>query len=325
MAPGYTQTFLPLGDDATTSLGSFKIQINNNFAGMFNNCPGYDSVSHVLQSPTLYDGGTIIGRSNISLDDGDRFFSPFRRGGAIVGMAEDVIPFDTLIPPAGYPCYHDRTSCFSGTGSRQVITEIRSLKMMANGVVVRAGVFYNDPVDKFTPERASPGRVVSRIGPIADPAHDFPASSFFDVYVRVDIPECGIGPNHFPGGTVNNLVPLIVKNAFLDKFPPRIVYLHDASTIVQIVFVSDNPPFWLAGDVLGLFLLAGHGVGFTNSPTDTAEFEKIMQGVPPIQCPLSNSCTQPPPPGPNPTPTPTARVVPSASSQSTTARGPSRR
>ena len=316
MAPGYSQTFLPLGDDVTSSLGSFRIQINNNFAGMFNGCPGYDSVTHILQSPTLFDGGTVIGRSNVSLDDGDRAFSPFRRGGAIVGTAEDVIPFDTLIPPAGYPCYQDRTSCLSGTGSRQVITEIRSLKMMANGVVVRAGVYYNDAnkleAKEIAPQRSSPGRVVSRIGPIADPAHDFPASSFFDVYVRVDIPPCGTSPTPFPGGTVNNLVPLIVKNAFLDKFPPKIIYLHDASTIVQVVFVNDNPPKWLAGDVLGLFLLAGHGVGFTNSQSDTMFFEKFMQGQPDITCPLSNSCAQPPPPGPTPTPTPTIRPGTSA-------------
>jgi hypothetical protein len=319
MASGHTQTFPPLGDDATTSLGSFRIQISNTFASMFTGCPGYDGTTHILQSPTLYDPGTVIGRSNVGLDDGDRFFSPFRRGAAIVGSAEDVIPYDTLIPPAGYPCFRDRTACFSGTGSRQVITEIRSLKMAASGVAVRAGVWYNDPNNQTTPERSSPGRVVSRIGPIADPTRDFPASSFFDVYVRVDIPPCGA----FPGATVNNLVPLIVKTPMLDKFPPKVVYLHDASTIVQVVFVNDHPPVWLAGDVLGLFLLAGHGVGYTNSTTDTQDFENFMKTQPDIQCPLSNSCTQP---SPTPSPTPTARVLqPTSASRSTLASGPSRR
>jgi hypothetical protein len=305
MAPGYAQTFPSLGDDATTSLGSFRIQISNNFAAMFNGCPGYNATTHVLQSPTLFDPATIIEHSNVELDDGDRFSSPFRRGGAIVGSAEDEIPYDTLIPPAGFSCFRDRAACASGTGTRQVITEIRSLKMTAGPLAVRAGVWYNDPAVASTPERASPGRVVSRSGPSYDPTRDFLASSFFDVYVRVDIPPCGT----FPGATVNNLVPLIVKNEKLDRFPPRVVYLHDASTIVQIVFVKDNPPLWLAGDILGLFLLAGHGVGFTNSSADVQEFNNFMQSQPDAQCPLSNSCTQPPPPPPSPTPTPVGKAT----------------
>jgi hypothetical protein len=87
MAPAYAQTFPPLGDDMTTSLGSFRIQIASAFAGMFNGCPGYNNTSRVLQSPTLFDPNTVVGRSNVGLDDGDRFFSPFRRGGAVVGSA----------------------------------------------------------------------------------------------------------------------------------------------------------------------------------------------------------------------------------------------
>jgi len=287
LAPAYAQTFPPLGDDVTTSLGSFRMQISSNFAGMFNGCPGYNSTTHVLQSPTLYDPATVIGRSNPGLDDGDRFFSTFRRGGAIVGLNEDVIPFDTLIPPAGYPCYHDRSACFAGPpGTRQVVTEIRSLKMTSGPLVVRAGVWYNDPNTPMTPERSSPGKVVSRSGPSNDLTRDFLASSFFDVFVRVDLPACG----SFPGATVNNVVPLIVKNDKLDKFPPRVVYLHDASNIVQVVFVRDNLPLWYAGDVLGLFLLAGHGVGFSNSSSDMQEFNTFMSQQSDIQCPLSSSC-----------------------------------
>jgi hypothetical protein len=315
LAPGYAQTFPPLGDDVTTSLGSFRLQISNTFAGMFNGCPGYNATTHVLQSPTLFDPSTVVGRSNVGLDDGDRFFSPFRRGGSIVGSAEDEIPFETLIPPAGYPCYRDRSACFSGTGTRGVVTEIRALKMTAGPLAVRAGVWYNDPNVATTPERFSPGRVLSRSGPSNDPTHDFLASSFFDVYVRVDMPPCGA----FPGATVNNMVPLIVKNDKLDRFPPRVVYLHDASTIVQVVFVNDHPPQWLAGDVLGLFLLAGHGVGFSNSSSDMQEFNNFMQQQPDQQCPLSNSCTPPPAAA---APTPMATTRPNAAPRVVLDRGP---
>ena len=81
--------------------------------------------------------------------------------------------------------------------------------------------------------------------------------------------------------------------SFRDKFPPRVVYLHDASSIVQVVFVSDKPPLWFAGDVLGYFLLAGHGVGFSNSSTDMQEFTDYMNQQSDIQCPLATQCTQP--------------------------------
>ena len=309
IAPAYAQTFPPLGDDLTTSLGSFRMQISSNFASMFNGCPGYNSTTHVFQSPTLFDPGTVIGRSNPGLDDGDRFFSTFRRGGAIVGSNEDVISFDNLIPPAGYPCYHDRSACFAGTGTRQVVTEIRSLKMTAGPLMVRAGVWYNDATTPTTPERSSPGKVVSRSGPSNDLTHDFLASSFFDVFVRVDLPPCGT----FPGATVNNLIPLIVKNDKLDKFPPRVVYLHDASNIVQVIFVRDNIPLWYAGDVLGLFLLAGHGVGFSNSSSDMTEFNNYMGQQPDIACPLSSSCTT----GAGPKPALAPAAAPSASTRST--------
>ena len=317
--PGHSQTFPPLGDDVTSSLGSFRIQISNTFAGLFNGCPGYDPNTHILQSPTLIDPNTVIGRSNVGLDDGDRFFSPFRRGGAIVGTNEDLIPYDTLIPPAGFSCYSDRAGCFAGTGTRQVVTEIRSLKLTAGPVAVRAGSWYNDAAKETTPERASPGRVVSRSGPSNDLARDFPASSFFDVYVRVDIPACGT----FPGATVNNLVPLIVKNEKLFGFPPRVVYLHDASTIVQIVFINDHPPDWLAGDILGLFLLAGHGVGFTAS--DTQEFEDFMKLQSDIQCPIGigKACVQPPPPPPpSPSPSPSPQPSPTPTPTPTPTPGP---
>ena len=312
MASAYAQTFPPLGDDVTTSLGSFRIQIASAFANMFNGCPGYSSTTRVLQSPTLFDPNTVVGRSNVGLDDGDRFFSPFRRGGAVVGFAEDEISYDTLIPPHGYPCYGDRTTCFSGRGTRQVITEIRSLKMAAGPLMVRAGVWYNDPNTPTTPERFSPGRVVSRSGPSNDPTHDFLASSFFDVYVRVDIPACGA----FPGATVNNLNPLVVKNDKLDKFPPRVVYLHDASSIVQVVFVSDKPPLWYTGDVLGYFLLAGHGVGFSNSSADMQEFTDYMNQQSDIQCPLATQCTQPA--AKVTQPTGASRVIPASALQSQT-------
>jgi hypothetical protein len=71
-------------------------------------------------------------------------------------------------------------------------------------------------------------------------------------------------------------VPLIVKNSNLPALPPRVVYLHDTSTVVPILFLNVNPPKWNANDILGYFVLAGHGVGFTNSQSDVNEFNTFM-------------------------------------------------
>ena len=51
--PACAQQFPALGDDNTSSLGSFKIQVTNQFAGMFAGCPGWNSP--ILTSPTMYD------------------------------------------------------------------------------------------------------------------------------------------------------------------------------------------------------------------------------------------------------------------------------
>jgi hypothetical protein len=55
-----------------------------------------------------------------------------------------------------------------------------------------------------------------------------------------------------------------------------VVYLHDTSTVVPILFKNANPPQWNANDILGYFVLAGHGIGFTNSQSDVNEFNTFM-------------------------------------------------
>jgi len=81
-------------------------------------------------------------------------------------------------------------------------------------------------------------------------------------------------------GTLYNALPLIVKNPNLTALPPRVVYLHDTSSIVPILFLSDNPALWARGDILGYFVLAGHGIGFTNSQADVDEFNNFMNSQP---------------------------------------------
>lgn len=280
------------GDDLTTSLGSFKIQINNNFTGLFAGCPGYDATSNILSSPTLFDPATLVGRSS-AITDG----SPGDTNGVPVGTAGTTVSENMLFPPPGYPC-QGVAGCLSGPGTREVHTEVRSLKMTANNVTVRAGVYYDNPNVQNPPSRVSPGEVESHSGPGGAAANDFPASSFFDIFVRVDVPACGTGG--FPGATLYNSTPLLVKNFNITQFPPRIVYLHDSSNVVPILFLNAQPGLWNAGDILGYFVLAGHGIGFTNSQSDIDEFNNFMNCQP-----ISPAPSPSPSPTPVPSPTPT--------------------
>jgi hypothetical protein len=267
--PACAQQFPALGDDNTSSLGSFKIQVTNQFAGMFAGCPGFNNP--ILTSPTMYDPATKVGRSNALLDG-----SAADTNGVQVGTAGTNVSEAMLSAPAGYPCYGDGT-CRSGANTREIHTEVRSLKMvnLAGGSpVVRAGVWYDNPNLQQPPSRVSPGEVESRSGPGGAPANDLPGSSFFDIFVQVDIPACG----GFPGATVYNTVPLIVKNPSVNPLPPRVVYLHDTSNVVPILFLNANPGNWNANDILGYFVLAGHGIGFTNSQSDVNEFNTFMNG-----------------------------------------------
>jgi hypothetical protein len=267
--PAGAQQFPPIGDDNTSSLGSFKIQVTNQFAPMFAGCPGFNNP--ILSSPTMYDPATRVGRSDALLDG-----SAADTNGLPVGTAGTVVSEGMLIPPPGFPCAGAPAGCMSGANTREIHTEVRSLKMVSLGVgglpVVRAGLWYDSATVQNPPSKVSPGEVESQSGPGGAPANDLPGSSFFDVFVRVDMPACG----KFPGATLYNLVPLIVKNPNLTALPPRVVYLHDSSTVVPILFLNANPPLWNQDDVLGYFVLAGHGVGFTNSQSDVDEFNNFM-------------------------------------------------
>ncbi|PYP89803.1 MAG: hypothetical protein DMG65_12850 [Candidatus Angelobacter sp. Gp1-AA117] len=292
--PAFSQQFPPKGDDITTSLGSFRIEVTNpNFANLFNGCPGYDSTKKIFQSPTLFDPATRIGRSDPILDD-----SAADQNGLPVGNDNTLVPESALMPPGSFGF---------GSGTREVHTEVRALKMTGSGMMVRGGVWYNDPNNQTPPSRISPGEVESHSGPGGQPANDFPASSFFDVFVKVDLPACGAFG--FPGTTLFNTMPLIVKNDNLLSFPPKVAYLHDPTVLIPIYFflpgtATPPPPnvpiTWRKGDILGYFLLAGHGVGFSNSPSDQSQFNGMMSTQPDAQCPLM--C---PPPAPSPSPTST--------------------
>src|SRR5689334_8391462 len=93
------QAFPNRGDDLTTSLGSFTIQVNGTFAPLFNGCPGFDATTNKFKSPTLFDQATRIGRS-AAIKDGD----PLDTGGVAVGTDGTIIREGMLFPPTDFPC-----------------------------------------------------------------------------------------------------------------------------------------------------------------------------------------------------------------------------
>jgi hypothetical protein len=279
IAPAYSQTnFLGKGDDTTSSLGSFKIQIATNFQATVNGCPGYDPNTRIWTSPTMFDGTTLIGRSDVITDG-----STDDQNGVPVGSANTVVGENILSAPPGWPCL-GFSPCSAAPGTREVHTELRKLNLVAlacNGgsgrPAVRAGTAYSAPI------KISPGEVESHAAPGGSP--DFPASSFFDMFVQVDLPACG----KLPASTVQNNLPLIVKNNDLTAFPPRVIYIHDQSSSVPVVFVPGGP---FAGQTLGYLVLAGHAASFTCSQSDQDEFNNFMASQPVGTCP-GNSCAPP--------------------------------
>jgi hypothetical protein len=247
-------TFPPAGDDLAPSMGKFQVVVEPEFwnlmtapyPGFPSGYPGFALINgvHRLTSPNLFDPATKIGRSAIHRD-GD----PSDIAGVPVGSAGTIVSDGSFsrVPPG-----------FQGpAGTAEVHTEIRSLNMTMIGggpVAVRAGIY-------------APGRPVSpgEIEAVPGITGLFPAESFFNVFVEVDMPFLG---------TLYNSDPLMVENSGITCFPPQVVYIHRHTGPVPILFKLDDTQFpkrWLAGQRFGWLVLAGHGMNFDTVATAPAK------------------------------------------------------
>jgi hypothetical protein len=110
----------------------------------------------------------------------------------------------------------------------------------------------------------------------------FPARSFFDVFVDIDIPlppALGGGTASLTnatvyggsGGTVQQSpatgMPLTIGNSGITTFPPVVIYTHGNSSAVPLYLEATNNSGLssLLGDPIGLLVLAGHGAGYGSS------------------------------------------------------------
>src|SRR5262249_54734620 len=158
----------------------------------------YSAGTKRLTSPTLFDPSTVIARSDPTAEP-DASALPV---GSPPSMISDSAI--TLYPPG-----------WEGVaGQREVHTEVRSLNMTGSGAYVKAGTTQGKAL--------SPGEVQSQ-STSGVAANDFPANSFFDIFVDVNLPMLAGGID----GLLNNGAnPLLVQNNGISAFPPKVVYIH---------------------------------------------------------------------------------------------------
>jgi hypothetical protein len=243
------------GDDVTPSLGQFNLVVDPHFESVIKSNPAYAPyLSNKggdlnFTSPILFDPTTTIGRSDpLSAGSADD------TAGVLAGiLAPHLLQDDQFTVRPSFAEGPD--------GTREVHTFIESIHLTGNCFEVKAG-------NQAPLRPISAGEVESLSGNSGDPSRDFPASSFFDVFVEVDVPALG----GFPNIQLVNVDPLLVQSESIISFPPTVVYIHGNSSAVPLYFYTEIPAIGIhRGDLFGQLTLAGHGVGFRVS--DVAEFE----------------------------------------------------
>jgi len=287
------QIFPPQGDDITPSMGLFRIIVDPHFRVLmdptgapdfFSGYLGYHSADGRMTSPTVVDNMTTIGRSSRN----NRIY-PFPGVGIPIGAGS----WDTVFGYTDYPAI-PFVFFTAPANTEEVLTEIRSFILSTqarsdqqcsnadprvptvplNWAMVKAGTFAG-----VAPRSLG---MVQGNAPNGVPGPDFPARSFFDIFVEVSLPpllgtESGIA--FPPGGAIlTNDTPLIVTNLSLSTLPPTVIYIHGAvPTAVPLRFKFNNPPYWAAGELFGTLVLAGHGT-FTNDCTSEAALAAAVLG-----------------------------------------------
>ncbi len=264
----------PAGDDVTTSLGQFQVTLDPSLVKVFDAIMANSPLNNILAtkhlkiyrhgvftSPTLYDPATTIGRSDPLVSG-----SPLDTDGVLAGSATGrtyISDAQLTVPPA----WGDAPS-----GVNEVHTFIKSMNLADSfttrvGFAVKAGM-------------QAPTRPVSagEVQAAGNGTNDFPANSFFNVFVEVDLPGGGI----LPAIQLVNVDPLLVQHTNILSFPPQIIYQHGNSTAVSLYFNNDvtipdptgGPDIHATrGTLFGQLTLAGHGVGFGEAETEAFQNE----------------------------------------------------
>ena len=272
----------PAGDDSASSLGQFRLVVDGAWVdimdaalagSIFTTTEGLPGVwiydGGVFTSPVLFDPATVVGRS-----DGFVSGSPPDTNGVIAGRA----PGRTLLADNQLLV---KPSWLDATGRvYEVHTFLKSLHL-TDALTTQLG--FSVKAGMLTPTRpVSAGEVEAY-----STNSDFPARSFFNVYVQVDIPAAG----PLPAIQLVNVDPLLVENAVIYGFPPRAFYIHGNTNAVSVYFNTDvtitNANGTLTvprGTLFGQLTLAGHGMNYSEYeiPSFETEMEAEMQSSMPV-------------------------------------------
>ena len=282
------QVFPAQGDDTTSSMGVFQITVDPSFrplvaaSGALVAYTGYNSADGTLTSPLCIDNATTIGRSGPNT----RFYifpKPLGAGSwdTIAGYGDyPAIPFlwAAAAPPTEEVLTEIKSfillSVSPGPDGKQCPPDPRIPQVPLSWPMVKAGTFAG-----VTPR--SIGIVQENVANGVAPP-DFPAHSFFDIFVNVNLPPLPttVSAAAFPGtgAVLYNDSPLIITNLNLGSFPPTVVYIHGETAAVPLKFKVSNPPYWSAGDTFGYVVLAGHGT-ITNDCNNTAAVNALLDAV----------------------------------------------
>ncbi len=286
---GAAQPFPSLpGHDITNSMGVFQIVVDPAFYPLMNPSgalaafPGFSS--GVLTSPLCIDPATTIGLSGAQA-------RPYSFG---AGIPLDSPTFDTI---SGYGAYPLIPALWASAPSHteEVLTEIENFTLSSVG----SSTGLQCPPDPRIPSvqmswpmvTAGTGAnvfprsigMVQENTPTGTLVNNFPARSFFDIFVNVSLPGVPgtVSYAAFPpltGAVLYNDSPLLVTNTSLYSLPPQVIYIHGETAAVPVKFQSNNPPYWSAGDIFGYLVLAGHGT-ITADCTDTSAVELLLDAT----------------------------------------------
>jgi hypothetical protein len=274
------EVFPPPYNEQTFSIGVFRLIIDTNApwfnAALLTGYPGYNPTRFTLTSPMCFDSATAIGRSRAY-----QHGNPSLSFGVPVGHTPS-----TISKVSDYPAIPSFFLSPSATfGTRKLYTEIRSLLLVnsGDGTVCSNNPLYEIPSGfggglPFVKAGSLNGLPVSRgqvqsYSPTGVPANDFPAQSFFDVFVEAMLPMFGPWP---ATAFLTNGEPLIVQNTNVVGLPPTVVYIHEQTAAVPVYFRNTAGP-WVAGQRFGWLILAGHGVQFDCS--NAGQVNSMLQAV----------------------------------------------
>jgi hypothetical protein len=252
----------PPCNDVISSLGQFIVLVTNPavIAALGVSKPaGYDPATHIFVSPTLFDSSTVVERSNNFTDNGAQPAQTVGATGTFGGQSITALTGITNSSfvaggvPSGFP-----------SGNDAVYTDVANLHLTGSGFSVSAGASASGTSVASSTDL---GKVEAQ-----GAGSDFPASSFFDIFVDITVP--GLGSIHNPGAN-----PMIVQSTIPanGSLPPKVIYVHGMSSVVPLLFDANGPGnSWLAGDTLGTVVLTGHGASYMNSAQDMASFTQSM-------------------------------------------------